>query len=51
MNLNLMDPKLIVLAAAMILVIAVLAWLYMRKRGVRLQSCGKGLGPSTSGRY
>jgi hypothetical protein len=32
MNLNLMDPKLIVLAAAAILVIAVLAWLYMRKR-------------------
>ena len=32
MNLNLMDPKLIVLAAAVILIIAVLAWLYMRKR-------------------
>ena len=32
MNLNLMDPKLIVLAAAVILVIAVLAWLYVRKR-------------------
>jgi hypothetical protein len=32
MNLNLMDPKLIVLAAAVILVVAVLAWLYMRKR-------------------
>jgi len=27
-----MDPKLIVLAAAVILIIAVLAWLYMRKR-------------------
>ena len=32
MNLNLMDPKLIVLAAVAILVIAVLAWLYVRKR-------------------
>ena len=32
MNLNLMDPKLIVLAAVAILIIAVLAWLYVRKR-------------------
>jgi hypothetical protein len=32
MNLNLMDPKVIVLAAAVILVIAVLAWVYLRKR-------------------
>src|SRR6202795_3959734 len=32
MNLNPMDPKLIVLAAVVILVIAVLAWLYVRKR-------------------
>src|SRR5678809_860434 len=33
MNLNLMDPKLIVIVAAVvILIIAVLAWLYMRKR-------------------
>jgi hypothetical protein len=32
MNLNLMDPKLMVLVAAVILLIAVLAWLYMRKR-------------------
>ena len=32
MNLNLMDPKLIVLAAVVILIIAVLAWLYVRKR-------------------
>ena len=32
MNLNPMDPKLIVLAAAAILLIAVLAWVYMRKR-------------------
>ena len=32
MNLNLLDPKLIVLAVAVILIIAVLAWLYVRKR-------------------
>jgi hypothetical protein len=32
MNLNLLDPKLIVLAAVAILIIAVLAWLYVRKR-------------------
>ncbi|MGA8310080.1 MAG: hypothetical protein WB755_08630, partial [Terriglobales bacterium] len=32
MNLNLLDPKLIVLAAVVILVIAVLAWLYVRSR-------------------
>ena len=32
MHLNLLDPKLIVAAAVVILVIAVLAWLYARKR-------------------
>jgi len=32
MNLNLLDPKLIVLAAVVILLIAALAWLYVRKR-------------------
>jgi len=32
MNLNLMDAKLIVVAAVVILVIAVLAWLYVRKQ-------------------
>jgi len=32
MNLHLMDPKLIVLAVVVILIIAVLAWLYVRKR-------------------
>ena len=32
MNLNLTDPKLIVLAAAVILAIVVLAWLYVRQR-------------------
>ena len=32
MNLNLTDPKVIVVAAVVILVIAVLAWLYVRKQ-------------------
>jgi len=32
MNLSLLDPKLIVLVAAVILIIAVVAWLYVRKR-------------------
>ena len=32
MNLNLLDPKLIMLAAVVILIIAVLVWLYARKR-------------------
>src|ERR1700686_205632 len=32
MNLNVMDPKFILLAAVVILIIAVLAWLYVRKR-------------------
>ena len=32
MNLNLLDPKLIGLAVAVILIIAVFAWLYARKR-------------------
>src|ERR1700733_4385036 len=32
MNLNLLDPKLIMLAGVVILVIAVLAWLYIQKR-------------------
>jgi len=32
MNLNLLDPKLIVFAAAAIVIIALLAWLYVRRR-------------------
>jgi hypothetical protein len=32
MNLNLLDPKLIALAAVVVLLIAALAWLYVRKR-------------------
>src|ERR1700733_975593 len=35
MNLNLTDPKVIVVAVAVILVIAVAAWLYIRKRRSR----------------
>jgi hypothetical protein len=32
MNLNLMDPKLIALAAAVLVIVAVVIWLYVRKR-------------------
>src|SRR6202140_4908595 len=32
MNLNLLDPKFIVLGAVVILIIVVVAWLYVRKR-------------------
>ena len=32
MNLDLLDPKLIVLAAAVIVIVALLVWLYVRKR-------------------
>jgi hypothetical protein len=32
MNLNALDPKLIILAVVVILIVAVLAWLYVRKR-------------------
>jgi hypothetical protein len=49
MNLSLLDPKLIVLAAVVILIIA-LPGCTCENAGVRLPTCGKGLGPSTSGR-
>ena len=45
MNLNLMDPKLIVLAAVVILIIAVLAWLYVRKRRSTTQDLRQKFGP------
>ncbi len=46
MNLNLMDPKLIVLAAVVvILIIAVLAWLYVRKRRSTTADLRKKFGP------
>src|ERR1700723_454226 len=45
MNPNLMDPKLLMLAAVVILVIAVVAWLYMRKRQNTTASLRKKFGP------
>src|ERR1039457_4219375 len=45
MNLNLLDPKLIVLTAVVILVIAVLAWLYVRKRRSTSADLRKKFGP------
>ena len=45
MNLNLLDPKLIVLAAVVIVVIAVLALLYVRKRRSTTASLRKKFGP------
>ena len=50
MNLNLMDPKLIVLVAAVIVIIAVLAWLYVRKRRSTTEELRQKFGPSTTGR-
>ena len=50
MNLSLLDPKLIVLAAVVILIIALQPGCTCENAGVRLPTCGKGLGPSTSGR-
>jgi len=45
MNLNLMDPKLIVLAVVMILIIAALAWLYVRKRRSTTANLRQKFGP------
>ena len=45
MNLNLLDPKLIALAVAVILVIAGLAWLYLRKRRNTTAVLRKKFGP------
>jgi len=45
MNLNLLDPKLIVLAAVVILIIAVLSWLYVRKRRSTTAELRKKFGP------
>ena len=45
MNLNLLDPKLIVLAAVVILLIAVLAWLYVRKRRSTTANLRQKFGP------
>ncbi|MGA8835265.1 MAG: hypothetical protein WCF74_24850 [Candidatus Sulfotelmatobacter sp.] len=45
MNLNLLDPKLIMLGAVVILIIAVLAWLYVRKRKSTTADLRKKFGP------
>jgi hypothetical protein len=45
MNLNLSDPKFIMLAAVVILVIAVFAWLYVRKRRSTTASLRQKFGP------
>src|SRR5208283_741491 len=45
MNLDLLDPKLIVLAAVAILIIAALAWMYARKRRSRTADLRKKFGP------
>jgi hypothetical protein len=45
MNLNLLDPKLIALVAAVIVIIAVLAWLYVRKRRSTTQDLRQKFGP------
>src|SRR5271157_3209045 len=45
MSLDLMDPKLIVLAVAVVLIIAVLAWLYVRKRRSRTADLRQRFGP------
>jgi hypothetical protein len=45
MNLNLMDPKLIVLAGAVILVVAVVAWMYVRNRRSTTASLRQKFGP------
>jgi hypothetical protein len=45
MNLSALDPKLIVLAAAVIVIIALLAWLYMRNRRSKTAGLRQKFGP------
>jgi hypothetical protein len=45
MNLSRLDPKLIVLAAALIVIIALLSWLYMRSRRNKTASLRQKFGP------
>ena len=45
MNLKLLDPKLIALVAAVIVIIAVLAWLYVRKRRSTTEDLRQKFGP------
>ena len=49
MNLNLLDPKLIE-PSPRYCDHRSACWLYVRKRGVRRNTCGKSLAPSTTGR-
>ena len=61
MNEHLLDPKFIMLVGVVILVIAVLAWLYLQKRrsttaglrqkfGARVRASGEAAGDRTKGR-
>ena len=45
MNLNLLDPKLIALVVAVIVIVAVLAWLYVRKRRSTTKELRQKFGP------
>lgn len=45
MNLNLMDPGLIALAAAVIVIVAVVAWLYVRRRRATTAGLREKFGP------
>ena len=45
MNFDLLDPKLVVLAAAVVVIIAVVAWLYVRKRRGTTADLRKKFGP------
>ena len=49
MNLSLTDPKLIALAAVVILVIAALAWMYVRKRRSMTAGLRQKFGPECLG--
>jgi hypothetical protein len=50
MNLNLLDPKLIGLAAVVILVIGAIAWMYVQKRRSTTAELQQKFGPNTTGR-
>ena len=45
MNPNLLDPKFIMLAGVVVLIIAVLAWLYVRKRRSTTEDLRQKFGP------
>lgn len=50
MNVNWMDPRLIALAAAVIVIVAVSASLYLRKRRKTTEGLRQKFGPSTTAR-